>query len=1262
MDQPLDIPRLPLSGRRLIEASAGTGKTYTIAALYVRLVLGHGSEHGFARPLAPSEILVVTFTRAATEELRERIRARLREARDALLGRLPPDATLAALLAEYQGDVALAQARRLDQAVRMMDDAAIFTIHGFCQRMLKRHAFDSGTRFAVELTADGSALFEQGLEDYWRRHFYPLDSDAQALIQSYWEGPAALSEALAIPLGADVERRLLWRGKEGEALVEAPGSVLDALAPCRAGLARAADAAARVRAAFDSQALEALFEQALAEKVFAANRVSKASLAPRLDALRQWCAGHAPLLPQALLDDKGRAWLGAARLEAAAKKGCQPPGHALFDALDALAECQAGLVDARPALIAHALEVLERELAARKRSEGLLDFDDLLVELDQALAGPLGERLARSIRAELPVALIDEFQDTDARQYRIFERIYPGGIYPGGIYPGRPGPGALGAQGSEAMPHALLLIGDPKQAIYAFRNADVGTYLAARQRVEARYTLKRNFRSSVAMVEAVNRLFSLSSMPFRDPGIVFTPSEAQGRAERLAFGGETIAALTCWLPASDASVDRASYLRTMSEAVRADIQRLLEGAGAGRAGFVGEQGSLVPLRAADIAILVRTGTEALAVREALAHGGIKSVYLSQKASVFETQEAFWLLQLLEAVAQPKRDRALRAAIATRLLSDQLDEVARLIDDERHWESMVERFEDYHRDWRRVGVLAMIRRVMHDFDVGARLLARDDGERSLTDLLHLAELAQSASQVLDGEQALLRWLHRALSGRFERGLDPEALIQRLESDEELVRVVTIHKSKGLEYPLVYLPFPCDYRRLDRAQGPLVVDHPEYGRVVALAPDDGLVALADEARLAEDLRLLYVALTRARYACRVGIAPLYKGRRLRGDDDDATTLEHSALGTLLNDGAALGGRVLRERLEALADGRVIALSPPPEPPPHPLEARSEPLVPRQARRFGGEIARGWWISSYTALVEDARRGDGDEETPGIALLPAGLDLEVSDERTPVPAPPLGRINDFPRGPRAGTFLHTLLEALDFDRLAEPDYRIELDALVEHRLRRSAFDPGWRQPLQEWLGRLLGAPLDPELPGLRLDALGAWKAELEFWLPVAPTQAGHIDRLIRRFEPLGAEADYPTLAPRRLEGMLRGFIDLVFCFEGRWYLLDWKSNHLGDSGEAYREQGLLQAIVSHRYDVQYVLYALALHRHLRVRIEDYDYERHFGGVLYLFLRGVDAERTDQGVFRRRPSPVLIEALDRLLAGDASVEAPVGEIEDGG
>ncbi|MEQ6888597.1 exodeoxyribonuclease V subunit beta [Halomonas sp. CS7] len=1251
----LDPVALPLTGSRLIEASAGTGKTFTIALLYLRLVLGPRNAEdaaSFPRPLTPPEILVVTFTNAATQELRDRIRARLVEAAEAFQqaanpedeapGAAPSPNETGDLFAEppvdnsepeneaSSGDPLLALrdsypreswptcARRLRLAAEWMDEAAVSTIHSWCHRMLREHAFDSGSLFALEMSLDQSEMDLEIARDYWRSFYYDLDPEALSIINNHckWSTPDALNDTAA-------------RLRTHAAALPAAPPPFDALANYRE---QRAAALAELKAPWPAwlDELEELLEAAAQRKAFNGQKLNAKSRANWLAALRDWA--HDPEL--ASPDLTPAAWKrltpdGIAEIW----KEEPAPNLPALEALEELPERLAALPDPFADLLAHAVHWMaaRRETVQRRRAE--LGPDDLLHRLDAAFAGEAGETLAARIREQFPVALVDEFQDTDPVQYRLFDRVYE-----------------LEQNRDDS---AVLLIGDPKQAIYAFRGADIHTYLQARRDTAGRHvTLGTNFRSAEPMVAAVNRVFEHAEQSdagaflFRrgdDNPVPFAAVDANGRKDALTRNGATQPALTLWHLAADETLAKGAYLAELAGRCATEMASLLREGQAGQTGFL-KEGELRPLAPSDLAVLVNNAGEARAIRAALLARGIRSVYLSDKEGVFETEAAAELEGWLAACAAPDDERCLRAALATPSLGLSLAELDALNggpqQDELAWEARVMQFRDYHRQWQRRGVLPMLHRLLADFAVPGRLLAVPEGERRLTDLLHLGELLQEASAEIDGEHALLRFLAESRAHPHAQS-DTHRL--RLESDADLVQVVTIHKSKGLEYPLVFLPFIAAFRPVKQGDLPLRW-HDDDGHLrLTLSADEATLARADRERLGEDLRKLYVALTRARHATWLGLAPL-----------DA--MERSAVGHLLKGGEELTPEALRPALEALADGegRVTVIDAP-EAEATPVELASDDTPLGHARAPGRTIREHWWIASYSALRtgatpdEEAESAVQAEPAPEPTTADEATAMEVIDEPFDAAAATVseGSLHRFPRGPSAGTFLHGLLEWAGEEGFARVAQNAELrtDTLARRANRR-----GWEgqiAALEQWLPELLTTPLpvpdsdDGEAAPLRLDALDGYRVELEFWFAAHKVNTRRLDALVSAHT-LGGRPR-PALEPDTLNGMLKGFIDLVVEHEGRFYVLDWKSNHLGAEDAAYTEAAMGEAVLEKRYDVQYCLYLLALHRLLGARLPDYDIERHLGGALYVFLRGTRAP--SRGVHAERPPSELILALDALF-----------------
>ena len=1204
----LDPLHFPLHGSALIEASAGTGKTFTIAALYLRLVLGHGGPAAFQRPLTPPEILVVTFTEAATKELRDRIRARLAEAAQAFLqagGELDP--LLRALRADYPPSDWPACAQRLRLAAEWMDEAAVSTIHGWCNRMLREHAFDSGSLFSQTLEADQTELTQEAVRDYWRTFFYPLPPEDAECVSGWWKTPDALRFAL---------RNLLAQAQH---LDDAPEP---AVALRDARLAREQQLGdLRQPWASWCEALQQLLDDAVAAKKVDGRKLKKVHYDAWLQQLRDWCAGAQPA-PN--LSDTAWARLTRAGLREAWKNPDDALEHEALDALEQLRGQLACLPECRDAVLAHAARWVAARMAMEQHRRAEMGFDDLLTQLHAALRrADSGARLAALIRRQFPVALIDEFQDTDPIQYGIFRTVY----------------GPAQAQGDTA----LILIGDPKQAIYAFRGADIHTYLAARRDTAGRHaTLGTNYRSTKAMVEAVNHLFLQAerrpagegAFLFRAGGdnpLPFLPVQARGREQRWRVAGADAPALTCWWRDAGAPLRPGEYREAMAVATATEIVRLLRLAQHGQAGFVDDKRKLQRLCPRDIAVLVNDGSEARAVRQALAERGVRSVYLSDRDNVFCSEAAGELQRLLQACAAPEDGGLVRAALATALLAQDWQALDRLNHDEVHWEERLDRFRGYRHCWQRQGVLPMLRRLLQDFDVPRRLIARGE-ERLLTDLLHLAELLQQASMLLDGEHALVRHL---AGQRAEGTVAVDHRQLRLESDADLLKVVTVHKSKGLEYPLVFVPFPCACRPVKPEEVPVKWHDGEGAMHLSLRPDDEVLRRADRERLGEDLRKLYVALTRARFATWIGVAPT-------GD------LERTALGSLLAGGAAIAPGQLQAVLEgALGSCGAIAVVPAPQASGDRYQAEAPSLQLALPPPLPALAPERWWIASYSRLRRSSEMTQRDAQVAETAQEETYL--EAAQERRPEAAAPAapGTLHEFPRGPAAGSFLHGLLEwagRQGFGATAQAP--ADLAALLARRCRPARWAPH-REALGEWLARWLATAMDlrrlsPGAAPVAPRELAVIQPEMEFWLAASRVQAQALDELVCRYTLEGMPR--ARLEPECLNGMLKGFIDLVFEHEGRYYVADYKSNWLGPDDAAYTLAAMRDEVLHHRYELQYCLYLFALHRLLRARLPDYDYERHVGGAVYVFLRGHAAP--SQGLHLERPPAALMEAMDRMFS----------------
>ncbi|MFZ4437235.1 MAG: exodeoxyribonuclease V subunit beta [Syntrophales bacterium] len=1244
--QPFDLANTPLAKTNLIEAGAGTGKTYAIAGLYVRLLIESA--------LPVKEILVVTYTVAATDELKDRIRRRVRDAQGAFQSGQGTDDFISALLAKYPQPEQRAQAaERLTRAMRDFDEAAIYTIHGFCQRVLRENAFESGELFDTELITDDQQIRLEIVEDFWRSHFYETAPEVAAYALEQKQSPESLLRFLG-------NRAFLpeWRivpeieppdNGERERLVDALRRELSTL---QAGWPT-----------FRNEVSTRLTDSALKANIYG-------SRVPGLIAeMDLYLAGEKPsLFPFAGLEK-----FTASKIAASIRKGTTSPEHPVFELCRTIWELSTQLkafLDRHLLFLKRELiRVMMEELPRKKQERNVQYFDDLLLRLRRALLKPGGEGLTEAIRRRYRAALIDEFQDTDPVQYAIFSTIF------------------------RTEGNILFLIGDPKQAIYSFRGADIFAYLTAASQADAIHTLDANWRSDPDLIRAVNALFSHRENPFVFPEIAFRPARAGNETfdKKLTIDGSSDHPLKCWFIDTDGGDEAQKPLAKgiaqprVARSVAVEIARLLHLGKEGRALIGGR-----PLREGDIAILVRTNREARLCREQLADLRIP-VVLHSTGDLFASPEAMEIERLLMALLSPDREDLLLAALATDMIGYNLQMLDALREDEPAWENRRDRFRSYHRIWEKGGFLKMFRSFLHLEKVRCRLLAFADGERRLTNCIHLSEvLHREAGERNLGMAALVKWLTEK---RETRTASAEQHQLRLESDAEAIRIVTIHKSKGLQYPVVFCPFPWGVA--PEQEGMLCFHDPvDHGQVCDLGSEDYAdhQQWARREALAEDVRLFYVALTRAQNRCTFvwgrinGVGRSAPAYLLHGGGDAEDPVSETEKRY-----KELSGRQIYDDLQKIAEkanGAMELLEMPSNSdvqmggkrgdtsPFFAAENREvSPLFPvPQCREFSGAIDLSWRVSSFSHLTygsgwnSELPDRDSDKEIRrhvAESLSPIShTSAVISDEIDPV--------FTFPKGSRSGTLLHEILEKVDFTKTEES----RPAELIAAKLRENGFDPQWQGAVEEMVRRVVCHPLvsdsvfqnrkypaddhegatsliSGEKETIFLSRIGMDQRlnEIEFYFPLKRLTREGLSRLFRKtgISERSASASFAESLDRLqfdpVRGFMKGFIDMIFRFGGRYYLVDWKSNFLGSNREDYHRKRLAAVMTEHHYLLQYHLYLMALHRYLLRRLPGYDYRSHFGGVFYLFLRGMNpAWGADYGVYYDRPDPERV----RFLCGE--------------
>ena len=1138
----LDPLSIPLKGTYIIEASAGTGKTFAISNIFLRLVLEKG--------LPVDKILIVSFTEAATNELRYRIRKRLHETLIALQAKRIEDIFLEKLSKRIENKEDAVD--RIRRAIRDLDRLHISTIHGFCRKIIADNAFESGALLDTQLVGNQELIKQEIIYDFWRNYIYPesplfIDflnkkgfdpENASRLIDQYLIRPYVR----IIPEDIDFSDKPESLEKDYLEIFK------------------------QVCKLWDRDLIENLINQ----KKFDRKVYRKRSL-------EKWLS---------YLDESLNPYnFGLLKSDIIKKLIKLKIDNPFFKKIRKLGQIQEKLEDIYYEklifLKRSLIEFTEKELKKRKFLKNMMSFDDLIRLVHRSILEQ--EILVNALRNRFSAAMIDEFQDTDSLQYDIFKRIF------------------------DEEDYALYLIGDPKQSIYSFRGADIFTYIKASKEIKEKFTLKENWRSYSKLIEVTNRIFSLKEAPFLYEDILFIPSRPakESNTERIYLDKSPEPVLKIWL-FNKKDHRKKDIKEKIAKAVSEEIVRIINLSDEGRL-YLGKR----PVKASDIAVLVRKNMEVELIKRELSSLHIPTIIYST-TNVFDSWECKEIKKILQGIYLYNKESYLKAALGTDIMGIKGEEMERM--DESEWEDLMKRFEEYHNIWKRYGFINMFRHFLNKEQVIPRLMKFEDGERRCTNILHLMELIHMAEKEnILGMEGVIRWLDMQKMKSIPK---MEEYQLRLESDESAVRIITIHRSKGLEFPIVFIPFAWDsIEKRQLSRGPLVFhSQKDESYILDLGTDlqERHLDLVVKESLSEDLRLLYVAITRAKSCC-----------YLVYNED---TNPYSCLSYLFSKNP-------KEIFQDMKEDVLICRLPEPKGEKRILKIKEEEI---SNKTFSGEIDTSWQITSFSSLVSNRSYIEDAQD----------IDAIQRDEEEEVISPSMD-IFSFPKGAKTGTFFHDLLEHLDFEEKNDENIR----NLISSKLSQYGFDKEWEDVVFENIKELLEIPIDPYMDGLSLSEISKEERinEMEFYFPLKKIEAKEIEEILKKWN-LIEEYEIPheieQLRFDPVEGFMRGFIDMVFSWNGKFFLIDWKSNFLGNKKEDYHFSRLEKEMRKKFYFLQLLIYTISLDQYLRINIPDYKYERDFGKAYYVFLRGISKGKGPEfGVYRYKPDPRLLNSLRRLL-----------------
>jgi exodeoxyribonuclease V beta subunit len=1118
------------------------------------------------------EILAVTYTNAATEEMKARVRLFFSQALLVLTNQDQADipSEIKAVI-----DVALKNRSKkelinnVQDTILCFDEIPIFTIHGFCQRLIAENAFESKVNFDLELVADISDILDETVEDFYRQKFNNLEPELADYLYVNKITPTWLKKKLnnrfvnpfyeVRPISADLD-------------------FLDQLSSLRQLFSKAKMQWQENRASI----IKLLNSPTLNKKSYKVASIS--SLVSDLDLY------FAQSYPSLKISTRF-VLVTNTKIESSTNKGQSLIEHELFMICDEFMKEAVSIKDSFENYLNSQLvslyEYAKNQVDKKKLEHDLCSFDDLLLTIYYALESDEKTGLQQVINIKYKAVLIDEFQDTDSIQYTIFKNLF-----------------------DEAK--IMFFIGDPKQAIYGFRGADINTYLAATTQIEPNscYSMKYNYRSEPNLINAINHLFNQSQNPFINDAIKLDRVESAGvTKDLLTENSSSRPPLNIWYqkPLKEGSVMAKGTLEPIfHQSIAKEILGLLDQKNDVK---LGEH----PIKPKDIAILVRAGREGMIIKDTLDSVGIPSV-LSKQGNIYASDTAIAFYYVLVAIAYPENQAYIKAALLSAVMNESILELETILENNTEWEGWVNRFFKYHNIWHNQGFMVMYRRFIKDNQIESNLLQKSNGERQLTNLNHLAELLHAKANSSKIYQLLEFFEESIIKVGLGNTISPEHEL-RLESDENAVQILTYHKSKGLEFPVVFLG--VDPLAVKNQSGTVTKDHE-----ILISPSEQDLEVIDNDSLAENMRLLYVALTRAKNRCYICWSKM-KGSETSAfaylfHGSSSKTLYKERLDQdLFSDIQALG---LNDNIN-VCDPPVLTLG-------NTYHKPAENIELKQLKKFKYRVPDGWQVNSFSSLSR-SYVSIADRELPE-------LDSWFSSEKEIIETP---SIFNFPKGAKAGNFMHEILENIDFQGQVQ-ERCLVVDAALDKYNFKNYRGFNWQPVLLMMLDNVLNTNIVDTNNQATFKLADIEKAalikELEFYFPVSNKSKEKVSSLINI-----------DLTKKQLAGYLKGFIDLIFCYNNKYYILDWKSNYLGSDLTDYNNINITKSMTEHNYVLQYYIYITAVNKYLRTRLKDYSYEQDFGGVYYLFLRGINKKKSGYGIYFDKPKKSEIEGLEYALSG---------------
>ncbi|AXN02052.1 Exodeoxyribonuclease V beta chain [Candidatus Purcelliella pentastirinorum] len=1138
----LNIFNIPLKGKILIESSAGTGKTFTIIIIYIRLILGINTKYLYKKPLSVKKILILTYTNYGSLEIKKKIYENINILLRSCIEKKCSNNILLKIfkkIKDFKTSIKI-----LLKAKKQINNASIFTIHVFCKKILETYALELNIPFKYKLLKNKSILYEQSVINFWRKYFYKLEFNIVKYIVYKIKTPKNLLKIISPWLNGKLPNFENIPIKKESILLKKFKEIIEIIKKIKKKWNKN-----------KNKIISIILSLKVNKKIY-----NKKNLLIWFNKITNWVYDKNTIefIPKILkyfrisIINKN-------------KKITDIKKYKIFYFIEELFNKKSSLYYH---IISFAIIKTREIIKKEKVNKNLISFDDLINVINTSIKNKNFKKISKKINKKYPVTIIDEFQDTDYNQYKIFDNIY-----------------------NKKKKFTLLLVGDPKQAIYDFRNADIFSYIKITSKISKKFNLITNWRSSPRIVKSINKIFSIKDKPFVLDKIPFTKSKYNKINSNLSFilNKKKQPAIKIWYIENN-ELNYSNNKLSIAQKCAYEICSWLKYSKKNKSYIVNKIKMSKPLCPSDITILVKNNKEAKIICKTFKKNNLQTFYLSNNNNIYSTNEAKEILLILKATINPENINILKNSLITNIINFNIFEISKIEKNKNLYYTFIKKFKSYYQIWKKFGIISLFNIILSDFNIIKNYNIIDNNEQKIINILHIGELLHKIYYETNNKNNIINYLEKKINNT-EKTKKNEQI--RYNNIHNKIKVMTIHKSKGLEFPIVWIPFITNYNKINRN---IYHNRNNFNKVLNLQKNNK--KLIEEEILSENIRKFYVALTRAIYNCNIVVI-------LTNKKKETNINNQNELNYLINNKNELNFKKYLINFQKIFSKNEINIS----------YFKNKKNINYNEINFIKEKEKIYYLKH---TLKNNSQINSFSSIKKEELKNKKLYIKKNIKKNNILTP-----HNFPRGKYYGNFLHKLLENIDFNKPLNYNF-------INKKIKNIELNKNWTPIIIDWLKNILNKQLNKKNICLSKIKKNKYKKELKFYIKIKKIITKNIfNKMMCYYDNISLQS--PKLKFNKLSGILTGSIDMIFNWQNKYYLIDYKSNWLGYSDKSYSYMKLKNTIIQYRYDLQYNIYALALHKYLKQKMKNYKFEKNFGGIFYLFIRGIN-NNNKHGIFFKK------------------------------